>query len=329
MDSLRRGRTVLRATPRRRLRPLIGGAVSVAALVGALCGTTPASALAGGAPADDRSGACRSARILDAPTCVAHTADGDIGYREVGRGSPLVLIMGLGGSMDDWAPAFVDGLAAQHTVIVFDNAGVGRTSMLPSPLTVSAMADQTSALISALRLHRPAVLGWSLGGMVAQALAVRDPGQVARLVLAATQAGTGASLPIPAAAAAALNSPDPAVVLSVLFPADQLAAARAYAVAISQYPDFYQASTAVRAAQNAALQRWMAGEDPSGTHVGRIHAPVLVADGSSDALDPAPNSAILADSLCRARTILYPDAGHAFLFQDASAFVPAVERFAG
>jgi pimeloyl-ACP methyl ester carboxylesterase len=311
------------------VRPLIGCAASVAVLVAALCGAAPASASAGGVPAGDRSSGCRSSQILDAPTCVAHTTDGDIGYREVGHGSPLVLIMGLGGSMDDWAPAFVDGLAAQHTVVVFDNAGVGRTSVLPAPLTVSAMADQTSALISALRLHRPSVLGWSLGGMVAQALAVRHPGQVHRLVLAATQAGTGASLPIPAAAAAALNSPDPAVVLSVLFPADQLSAARAYALAISHYPGFYQAPAAVRAAQNAALQQWMTGEDPSGTRVRRIHVPVLVADGASDALDPAPNTAILAHSLHRARTILYPDAGHAFLFQDASAFVPAVERFTG
>lgn len=60
----------------------------------------------------------------------------------------------------------------RHTVIVFDNAAIGETSPLPAPLTASAMADQTSALISALRLHRPAVLGWSLGGAIAQALAV-------------------------------------------------------------------------------------------------------------------------------------------------------------
>jgi pimeloyl-ACP methyl ester carboxylesterase len=100
-------------------------------------------------------------------------------------------------------PDFVDALAAHHRVVVFDNAGVGGTAGLPAPLTISAMAGQTSALITALRLGRPAVLGWSMGGMTAQALAVLHPDQVSRLVLAATQAGTGRSLPIPPAAQAA------------------------------------------------------------------------------------------------------------------------------
>jgi len=323
---------------RRRSRWLAGCVASAMAVLGVGAGTASATAPRGasapvgvGDAGAAASGAAavtgRAADILSAPTLVAHTAEGEIGYREVGEGSPIVLVMGYGGSMDTWAPAFVDSLAAQHTVVVFDNAGVGQTTDLPAPLTVPAMADQTSALISALRLHRPAVLGWSLGGMVAQALAVRHPGQVSQLVLAATQAGTGASLPIPPAAAAALNSPNPAVVLSVLFPADQAAAARAYGQGILQYPDFYQASAAVKTAQNAALARWMAGDDPAGRAVGRIRVPVLVADGRSDALDPTANDVLLAHSLRRARLVLYPDAGHAFLFQDAAEFVPTVERF--
>jgi pimeloyl-ACP methyl ester carboxylesterase len=89
---------------------------------------------------------------------------------------------------------------------VFDNAGIGETSPLPAPLTASATADQTSALIRALRLHRPAVLGWSLGGVVARALAVRHPHQISRLILAATQAGTGRSAPIPPAVVAEMRS---------------------------------------------------------------------------------------------------------------------------
>jgi pimeloyl-ACP methyl ester carboxylesterase len=77
---------------------------------------------------------------------------------------------------------------------MFDNSGVGRTQQLPAPLTIDAMADQTSALIDTLGLGRPDVLGWSMGGMIAQALAVLHPAQVRRLVLCATYPGTGAAV---------------------------------------------------------------------------------------------------------------------------------------
>jgi pimeloyl-ACP methyl ester carboxylesterase len=157
--------------------------------------------------AQTRVTAAPPADILTAPAQVARTTAGDVGYREVGTGSPLLLITGFSATMDDWAPSFVDALAAHHRVVVFDNAGVGETAALPGPLTISAMAGQTSALISALRLGRPAVLGWSMGGMIAQALAVQHPGQVSQLVLAATQAGTGMSLPIPPAAGPRLELP--------------------------------------------------------------------------------------------------------------------------
>jgi pimeloyl-ACP methyl ester carboxylesterase len=266
--------------------------------------------------------------IVTAPTLIASTADGNVGYREVGAGSPIMLIMGLGGSMDDWAPAFVDALAAQHTVIVFDNAGVGDTAALASPLTISAMAEQASALITAIGLAQPAVLGWSMGGMIAQALAVLHPRQAGRLVLAATQAGTGKSLPIPpAAAAAAAGRSNPATVLSVLFPPDQAAAAKAYAEGILEYPGYHAASAAIKTEQNAAIQQWMAGRDPAGRRLGQIRIPTLVADGTLDQLDPTPNDWLLARGVPGASLILYPDAGHAFLFQDAGAFVPAVGKF--
>jgi pimeloyl-ACP methyl ester carboxylesterase len=265
--------------------------------------------------------------IAAAPTLIATTTAGDVGYREVGTGSPVLLIMGFSGTMDDWAPSFVDALAAHHTVVVFDNAGVGQTASLPSPLTVPAMAGQASALICALHLGHTAVLGWSMGGMIAQALAVLHPRQVSRLILAATQAGTGASLPIPPAAAAALASGNLAALLAVLFPADQAAAAEAYVAGIVQYPDRYPVSAAVTAEQTAAIAQWMAGQDRAGRRLSRIRARTLVADGTQDALDPVPNDQLLARGIPRASLVLYPDAGHAFLFQDTAQLVPAIERF--
>ena len=284
-------------------------------------GASPASTSASGAAVGP------SAAVVNAPTKIAHTAAGPVGYREVGAGSPVLLVMGLSGSMDDWQPAFVAGLATDHTVVVFDNAGVGQTAAPSPPLSITAMANQASALISALGLGRTAVLGWSMGGMIAQALAVLHPAQVSRLVLAATQPGTGHALPVPAAAAAAVVSPDPSTVLSVLFPPDQAAAERIYTIGILRYPDFYQASRAVTSAQGLAVQQWIAGNDPAGRRLGQLRLPTLVADGTEDQLDPVANDRLLADTIPAAKLILYPDAGHAFLFQDLASFLHAVQQF--
>lgn len=138
-----------------------------------------------------------TASVVSAPARIAHTRLGAIGYRVVGSGPPLVLIMGYGWTMAGWDPRLVHSLARHNRVVMFDNSGVGRTQELPPPLTVDAMADQTSALIDTLGLGRTDVLGWSMGGMIAQALAVLHPAQVRRLVLCATYPGTGARCQCP------------------------------------------------------------------------------------------------------------------------------------
>jgi pimeloyl-ACP methyl ester carboxylesterase len=265
--------------------------------------------------------------VINAPVKVAHTAAGPVGYREVGAGSPLLLITGLGGSIDSWPPSFVATLAADHQVVVPDNAGVGLTVPLNPPASITVLADQTSALISTLRLGRVAVLGWSMGGMIAQALAVLHPAQVSRLVLAATQPGTGHAQPVPAAAAAAVVSGNPAELLAVLFPPGAAAAARAYAAGILQYPNYYQAPRNAVASQSLAVQQWIVGDNLDGRRFGQVRLPVLVADGTLDRLDPSANDRALAASVPGAKLLLYPGAGHAFLFQDAASFLPAVERF--
>ena len=134
--------------------------------------------------------------------------------------------------METWEPQFVDTLALHFRVVIFDNAGIGRTRALPSPLTIDAMADQTSALINALDLGRTDVLGWSMGGMIAQALAVLHPAQVRRLVLCATFPGVGAVIP----PQAKINDLTNGNGLSVLFPADQPMAADAFSAGARATP---------------------------------------------------------------------------------------------
>jgi pimeloyl-ACP methyl ester carboxylesterase len=85
--------------------------------------------------------------------------------------------------------------------------------------------------------------------------------------------------------------------------------------------------TALHLRRTAAIAQWMTGQDPAGRGLSQIHARTLVADGTLDQLDPVPNDFLLERGIPRAHLLLYPDAGHAFLFQDAARFVPAIDRF--
>jgi pimeloyl-ACP methyl ester carboxylesterase len=231
--------------------------------------------------------------------------------------------------MESWDRRLVDGLARHHRVITFDKAGVGRTQALPPPLTVDAMADQVSSLVRTLRLGRVDALGWSMGSMIAQALAVRHPDEVRRLVLCASFPGDGTAVKPTRQDLNAFESGQPEKVMETLFPAGQTAAQDAYLAAISSYPVAAPAPAATVAEQGHAVDAWWAGTDPAGTRTATIAVPTLVADGTAAKLDPIANSFELAKLIPNAGLQLYPDAGHAFLFQDQAAFLPVIESFLG
>jgi pimeloyl-ACP methyl ester carboxylesterase len=258
-----------------------------------------------------------TASVVSAPVRIAHTGLGAVGYRVVGSGPPLVLIMGYGWTMEDWDPRLVHALARDHRVVMFDNSGIGDTAALSPPLTMDDMADQASALIGTLGLGRPDVLGWSMGGMIAQALAILHPAQVRRLVLCATDPGTGAAVVPPAPVRQASSD----------FPANQGYALAAFKAAIAEYPAASPASEAAKGAQTLAVDDWWAGLDAAGHDIARISVPTLIADGTDDQLVPVANDRILARLIPGARLVLYPDAGHAFLFQEPTRFASLVESF--
>jgi len=261
-----------------------------------------------------------TASVVSAPVRIAHTKLGAVGYRVVGTGPPLVLIMGYAGTMEVWDPRLVHVLARHNRVVMFDNAGIGRTQPLPgertATLTIDAMADQTSALIDTLGLGRPDVLGWSMGGMIAQALAVLHRAQVHRLILCGTYPGTGTVVP----SQAAIQS-------GSLFPANQANAYGAFTAAISEYPAAPAVAAATKTAQAGAVTKWWDGTDAAGRKIARISVPTLIADGTDDQLDPVANDHTLARLIPTSRLVLYPDAGHGFLFQEGVRFASLTESF--
>jgi pimeloyl-ACP methyl ester carboxylesterase len=229
--------------------------------------------------------------------------------------------------MEGWDPRFVNELAQHHHVVIFDNAGIGRTERLPAPLTIDAMADQTSALIDTLGLGRTNVLGWAMGSMVAQALAVRHPAQVRRLVLCATYPGNGATIRPAQKTVQALTNGSQPQLLAELFPPGQAAAGRTWLAALSAYPAAAPVPAPILAAQRNAVTEWWNGTDPAGKRASTITIPTLIADGTLDRIDPLANSRAVARLIRGSVLKLYPQAGHAFMIQDQTAFIPLIESF--
>jgi pimeloyl-ACP methyl ester carboxylesterase len=160
------------------------------------------------------------------------------------------------------------------------------------------------------------VLGWSMGGMIAQALAVLHPAQVRRLVLCATYPGTGAAV-VPSATARQAGSD---------FPANQVHAYDTFKAAISEYPTAPPASAGTKGAQSIAAADWWAGTDAAGREIARISMPTLIADGVADQLVPAANDHILARLIPGARLVSTPMPGTGSCSRKEHPSLPAWSR---
>jgi pimeloyl-ACP methyl ester carboxylesterase len=267
---------------------------------------------------------------VDAPTKVVKVGKQKVGYRSFGSGRPLVMVMGLGGTMDGWDPTFLDALAAGgHRIVLFDNEGVGRTAALPGRLTIGRMADTTAGLIKRLKLKRPDVAGWSMGGMIAQSLALRHPKSLRRLVLMATAPGDGGgAAPAPDALKALTGVSDVGALLGLLFPADQQTALQNYVAHIAARKPFSPTAPAGQVVkQTQASGGWLTGQEKEGKRESKLELPTLVGGGELDHLLPIANQRHIAAIIKGSQLVTYPDAAHGFLFQHQDDFGPKLLAF--
>jgi pimeloyl-ACP methyl ester carboxylesterase len=126
-----------------------------------------------------------------------HVGDIDVAYKMFGRGDPLILFNGASDSMDAWDPSFLTGISSNHTVIVFDQRGIGNSTVGSKPYTYPQLANDTAGLLDALKIPKADVMGYSLGGHIAQAFTVSHPEKVNRLILVASSCGGKDSIPKP------------------------------------------------------------------------------------------------------------------------------------
>jgi pimeloyl-ACP methyl ester carboxylesterase len=238
------------------------------------------------------------------------------------------------GTMDHWDPAVTDGLAHDREVILFDNAGISRSSG-EVPRSVEAMAANAAAFIKALGLAKVDVLGFSLGGLVAQELTLTEPQLVRRLILVGTgpRSGEGMASLTPEAQqifGGRYDEPDH-LWLKVFFTASEVsqAAGRAYLKRFRLRVDDRdpEVGDQVAPAQLEALAKWGAPREKPFEYLKAIAQPTLVVNGGTDVIVYSVNSWILQQHLPNAQLILYPDANHGSQYQYPERFVRHVSLF--
>ena len=279
----------------------------------------------------------RIASNVTAPTQFLTTGGETYAYRRFGSGAglPLLLLQHFTGTLDNWDPAVTDRLATGHDIILFENAGVGRSSG-SVPTTITGMAEHALAFLDGLGIEQCDILGFSLGGMVAQQMALDRPSLIRRMVLVGTAPRGGEDimhLDKPSLATH-LGNPDLKgyeVLQKIFFtpsePSQAAGAAFIQRLMQRQADREPQSGNDVVQAQLAAFREWEQPGTERFAELKGIVSPALVVNGVHDEMIPVRNSYWLSESLPNAVLLTYPDAGHGALFQFHDDFTRQVEIF--
>lgn len=253
-------------------------------------------------------------------------------YRAIGtaKGVPLVLLQHFTGTMDYWDPAVVNGLSKGREVIVFDNAGVGASSGTV-PDNVEQMSSDALAFINALGFRQVDLLGYSLGGMIAQVLAAQHPALVRKVILANTahQGGGNDLMRVLQEAMSQKTYPDPRMVLFFNDSKSSVEAGQAFLkrVGVRQKDRDPEGGPEVPNAQAKALIEFSIKHDSSNSMLNAIAQPVLIVTGSNDTMLPTDSSYAMFKILKAAQLVMYPDSNHGAIFQYHDQFVTDVDNF--
>lgn len=272
-------------------------------------------------------------RYIDASNAFVSVDGTRIAYRELGPrgGVPLVLLNHWGAVLDNFDPRIVDGLAARHHVIALEYRGIGLSGG-SAPVTIAEMAQDVIATISTLGFDRIDLMGFSLGGFVAQDITFKAPSLVRKLILTGTGPAGGegiarvGAVSWPLIIKGLLTFRDPKTYLFFTSTPNGRHAAKDFLKRLKERKGGRDKGPSPRAflRQLSAIQAW-GRQVPQ--DLGRIRIPVLVANGDHDVMVPTPNSRDIAQRITGAELVIYPDAGHGGIFQHHAAFVPKALSF--
>jgi pimeloyl-ACP methyl ester carboxylesterase len=278
-----------------------------------------------------------AASNITAPTQFVEKNGVRYSYRRFGKsdGRPLLCLQHFTGTLDNWDPAVTDPLAADHDVILFGSAGVGRSTG-EVPKTVGGMTNHAFAFVDALGLSNFDILGYSLGGMVAQEMARSRPSIVRKMILVGTAPRGGQEVMHLEKPSIARHLSDPslrgyAVLQKIFFaPTDSSQAAGAeFIQRLKQRTQDREpaAGPEVAAAQMAAFRDWDRFTGERFADLRGIRHPTLIVNGVHDELIPISNSYWLSENLPNAVLLVFPDSGHGSLFQFTEAFARQTKAF--
>jgi pimeloyl-ACP methyl ester carboxylesterase len=280
----------------------------------------------------DRAGAMSEHTHQTAPTQFVEANGIRFAYRRFGaaEGIPIVLNQHFKGSLDYWDPAVTDGLAETRGVILFDNAGIGASSGEVPP-SVPQMGANAIAFIRALGLPKVDLLGFSIGGMVAQEIALQAPDLVRKLILVGT-GPRGADMSASKSAQIFAGSYDPPEHLWLAVHFSPSAASRAAGLAflerrLRRTARDVEVSEAATLRQGEAIGNYIAGGEGAQGHLKDLSLPTLIVQGSNDVIIPTMNSYVLEEKLPNAQLIVYPDANHGSFYQYPDLFVKHATLF--
>jgi pimeloyl-ACP methyl ester carboxylesterase len=253
-------------------------------------------------------------------------------YRRWGKpgGVPLVFLNYFTGNLDDWDPLVTDGFAAHHDVILFNNAGVA-SSGGETPGNVSEMARHTVTFCDALGLKKVNAVGFSLGGMIAQQLALDYPDRVNRMILLGTGPRGGEGMTFTELSSEERADPVQFLLAALFSPTDaSQAAGRAYLdrLAARTHDRDVPVSPKTAEAQLRAIREW--GRVPSSNRYATLQSirnPTLIVHGNKDIVVQPINALILAEHLPNAQLIVYPDSSHGAQYQHADLFFQHAKLF--
>jgi pimeloyl-ACP methyl ester carboxylesterase len=269
----------------------------------------------------------------NAPTRTITAGGSTYAYRELGPkgGIPVVFFVHLAATLDNWDPRIIDPIAKNHHVIAFDNMGVGAsTGQVPD--TVEAMADDAYTFITALGLDKIDIFSFSLGGFIAQALVVKHPELVRKLVLTGTGPKGGKDIDKVAGVTyfdilrATLTRSDPKEFLFFNRNATGKPAARAFVNRLEERTVDRDAPIKLKAlrTQLKAIKKWGRGTPHD---LSKLTQPTLIANGDNDRMVPSTLSEDLHRRIQGSELIIYPDSGHGGIFQFHDEFAPAAIEF--